>query len=94
MDGADGKGSSMSNRASESPAALRILLVIFVFRKTWMFDLGMAAPSGVGTPPVQLRIMSPTSSVTPSTLVMVGTLAGVHNIAVAGVAGFWAYAMA
>src|SRR5579885_3020905 len=68
VEGGYGKGSSTSKTASDRFRVFRILLVMFTFRKIWMFAFGTGMPTGVGTPPVQIRTMSPTSSVTPSAL--------------------------
>src|SRR5436190_2496 len=68
---APGAGSSSSNRASEY-AGVEVLLaasrrlVREVFKNTWMFTAGIVAPGAVGTPPMQFKTKSPTSSVSPS----------------------------
>src|SRR5437879_4391231 len=61
-------GSSMINRASLKPLVealpCRTLLVMLVcWRKTVTLTCGTAEPAGVGTPPVQFKVRSPTSSV-------------------------------
>src|SRR5947209_8248178 len=44
-------------------------LVTLVFKKTWRLTRGTSCPAGVGTPPVQFKTTSPTSSDNPSALI-------------------------
>src|SRR5436190_24267435 len=63
-----GAGSSRSNRASEAVERLAFSkrLVNEVFKNTWTFTGGIAAPGAVGMPPTQFKTKSPTNSVMPS----------------------------
>src|SRR5262245_35763247 len=71
---APGEGSSTSNKASVNGSASN-LEVIGVLRVTWKLNRGTGTPTAVGVPPVQVRTMSPTKSVTPSALSCGGTAA-------------------
>jgi hypothetical protein len=58
-------GSSTMTSASENPLEYtRLVTAVFMKNEIWAWGTGV--PKAVGMPPVQIRVMSPTSSVKPS----------------------------